>query len=133
MHVEISSVTDEARLDGDRAARLETVLADVRAAVADWRAMHEDAASACGARSPSTPPPVGAEERGEALDFLAWLARRQFHLPRLSANTASAARQRRGARHRPDSGLGILRDESVIGVRRAAQFRDAARPRCAPS
>jgi glutamate dehydrogenase len=112
MHIEIGSVTDEKRLAALE-ARLAAVLADVRVAVADWRAIR-DTCAALRQELQSAPPPVDKEERDEAAEFLAWLADDNF--------TFLGYREYRyggGANGgAPDilarSGLGLLRDESVM-------------------
>ncbi|MGH7089620.1 MAG: NAD-glutamate dehydrogenase, partial [Stellaceae bacterium] len=110
MHVEVSSVTDPARVKALE-ARLASVLADVRAAVSDWRAMGETCAR-LPAEFAAQAPPVPREERDEAMDFLAWLLDDNF--------TFLGYREYRygstnGAEPDivPGSGLGILRADAV--------------------
>jgi glutamate dehydrogenase len=71
MQIEISREPDPEQL-ARLAARLETVLADVRAAVGDWQAMREklrEIAAELGEDAPPVPP----DELAESLDFLRWL------------------------------------------------------------
>src|SRR3546814_4189960 len=68
MHFEMDEVTDPAALDGIRSA-LERVLADVRAAVEDWRPTR-DRLQATIAELGEGAPTVPSEEAAEAAEFL---------------------------------------------------------------
>jgi len=85
MHIEISEASDPKRLE-TMAARLETVLEEVRAAVTDWQKMVARAEEIRHGIA-AAPPPVSAEELSETLDFLAWLGDDNFTA---IANIASA-------------------------------------------
>jgi glutamate dehydrogenase len=71
MQLEVSEETDAQRL-AELAARLERVLGDVRAAVEDWKQMRQRLSHIVEDLH-ANPPPLEEAERGEALDFLAWL------------------------------------------------------------
>jgi glutamate dehydrogenase len=111
MHVEISELSDPKRLQA-LTARLEQVLAEVRAAVTDWRAMLARAEEVRRELAAS-PPPVGAEEMNETLDFLAWLADDNFtFLGFREYRFGSAGQGPAGPDIVAGSGLGVLRDDS---------------------
>ncbi len=102
MHVEISEVVDPVR-HAAIAARLEAVLEDARAAVADWRKMR-DALADSRARLERERPPVPAVERAETLDFLDWLDDDNFtYLGCRDYRFDSEAEMQ-------EPGLGVLRD-----------------------
>src|SRR5262249_5519078 len=71
MQVRISEQSDPGLLDAIR-KDLEKVLADVRAAVGDWRAMRAKITEIVGELD-RTPPPLPAEEVAEGRAFLQWL------------------------------------------------------------
>ena len=71
MQLEVSEETDAQRL-AELAARLEQVLGEVRAAVEDWKQMRQRLSQIVEDLN-AKPPPLEEAERGEALDFLAWL------------------------------------------------------------
>ncbi|HUZ71357.1 MAG TPA: NAD-glutamate dehydrogenase [Stellaceae bacterium] len=111
MHVEISEVSDPKRLE-TLAARLEKVLDEVRAAVADWREMLARAEEIRRGIA-AAPPPVSAEELSETLDFLDWLGDDNFtFLGHREYRFGGGANGGGGADIVPGSGLGILRDEA---------------------
>ena len=106
MHVEISEVIDPARLAAIT-ARLEAVLEDARAAVADWRQMRDTLAETRAALA-STNPPLPEGELAETLDFLAWLDDDNFTFLgcrdyRFDTDGSGVA-----------AGLGIMRDPSYV-------------------
>ena len=71
IHIEVDQQSDTAALEAI-ARRLETVLADVRAAVEDWRPMTARLAETV-ADLKINPPPIDDDDFQEILDFLAWL------------------------------------------------------------
>ncbi|HKE99625.1 MAG TPA: NAD-glutamate dehydrogenase [Actinomycetes bacterium] len=76
IHVQVDRQTEPevlTELVGD----LERVLADVRAAVDDWRPMREKLGEIV-AELEADPPPVDPEERAEAVEFLRWLGDDHF-------------------------------------------------------
>jgi glutamate dehydrogenase len=101
MHVEIDRTEQPDALREN----LERVLADVRAAVADWREMR-DTAIALAAEVGRTELPVPAEDVEDARELLCWLADDHFTFLgyreyRLDGTVLDAV---------PGTGLGILRD-----------------------
>ena len=76
IRVEVDRIIEPARLD-ELAADLVRVLDDVRAAVADWKAMR-DRLQAILADTDKRPPPLRADELSEGKAFLAWLADNHF-------------------------------------------------------
>ena len=113
MHVEVGAVPDGEALTRAREG-LERVLADVRAAVADWRVMREQVRGAV-KDADAARATVPAEEVDEAKAFLDWvdddhftfLGYREYRFE----NGADGAEPSLGLV--PGSGLGILRDDSV--------------------
>jgi glutamate dehydrogenase len=108
MHVQLDQQTDPAAL-AELEARLRSVLADVRAAVEDWRAMRarlEETVADLARRADGE----DAEEAAEARSFLAWLAddnftflgARDFTIDRSGKDDSLAVVE--------GSGLGVLRD-----------------------
>jgi len=109
--------------DADRARLIDGLtrtLSDVRACVADWRAMRDRVEEAIRTFS-SNPPPLPIDEVAEANQFLQWLCADNF--------TFLGVREYRFS---PDSdasddittgeGLGILRDPAVKVLRRGAEM-----------
>jgi len=109
--------------DADRARLIDGLtrtLSDVRACVADWRAMRDRVEEAIRTFS-SNPPPLPIDEVAEANQFLQWLCADNF--------TFLGVREYRFS---PDSdasddittgeGLGILRDPDVKVLRRGAEM-----------
>ncbi|MBW7852394.1 MAG: NAD-glutamate dehydrogenase [Rhodospirillales bacterium] len=108
MHVEIDRQSD-AGAEGRVVERIETVLADVRAAVEDWQAMR-DRAMAILAGLETPPPGLTGEEAAEVRDFLRWL--NDDHFTFLGYRSLTFAGQQ-GIAVDGDSGLGILRSPDV--------------------
>jgi glutamate dehydrogenase len=108
MHVEVSEETDPRRL-AELASQLERVLDEVRVAVEDWGPMRRRLGEIV-ADLGANPPPVEADERSEALDFLAWLEDDNFTFLGFREYRFGEAREG-GLDIVPASGLGILRDE----------------------
>ena len=118
MHIEIGEQTDPQRLD-EITNILTGVLADVRAAVADWQAMR---AQLQDVRHTLHDAPIDAVDAGEAASFLAWLGDdnftflgyREYRFGGLAPGDDAPDAQNRGEApgldivH--DRGLGILRD-----------------------
>src|SRR6185369_8235233 len=92
---------------------IETVLADVRVAVADWATM-KSRATAVTAELEKSPPPVPARDVKIAHDFLAWLAADHFTF--LGYREYEFVGDGDGARTNvvAGSGLGLCRDESFV-------------------
>ena len=116
IHVHIDPIEEEpARADIVRA--LQAVLADVRLAVQDWRAMLERINGVI-ADLQTNPPPLPVDEIAEAIQFLQWLAADNF--------TFLGVRDYRFDGHalKPDfdSALGIMRDRHVKVLKRGDEL-----------
>src|SRR6185437_2788926 len=109
MHVEITETNDPARLAAI-ARTLETVLADVRVAVADWPRMRE-ALGQLQQGLAAAALPVAAEELAETRDFLAWLDDGNFTLLGYREYRFGAGAEG-GLDILPGSGLGLLREDA---------------------
>ena len=129
MHVEISTITDERRLEALQ-ARLADVLAEVRAAVEDWRTMR-DTCVKLGAELRGAALPVGSEEQTEAVEFLNWLADDNFTFLGFREYRYGSGSNGGGVPHIvPGSGLGVLRDDSIMvfdGLRNFASLAPEVR------
>ncbi|HUK60937.1 MAG TPA: NAD-glutamate dehydrogenase [Stellaceae bacterium] len=112
MHVEISTITDERRLEALQ-ARLAAVLADVRAAVEDWRTMRETCQKLAGELRAAALP-VAGEEQAEATAFLDWLGEDNFTFLGYREYRYRGGSNGGAPDILPGSGLGILRDEGVM-------------------
>ncbi|MGE3869349.1 MAG: NAD-glutamate dehydrogenase domain-containing protein, partial [Pseudorhodoplanes sp.] len=109
IHIHVERVED-----ADRRERivqeLGRVLADVRAATADWRAMLTHIGDAI-ASLKAAPPPYPEAEVSEAVQFLEWLVADNFTFLGMRDCRIDAAS---GAPvPLPDTGLGVLRDPAV--------------------
>jgi glutamate dehydrogenase len=91
---------------------LERVLADVRAAVVDWRAMRAKAENVV-AELDKTPPPLPAEEVAEARAFLAWMGEDNFTFLGYREYEFHGADEQATTSIVPGSGLGILKDDGI--------------------
>ena len=109
MHVEIDEVIDPARLDAI-VAGLTRVLADVRAAVADWPAMRAQVADVIGSLT-SDPPPVPTEELAEPADFLRWLDDNNFTFLGYREYVFEGTGEALRAHALPETSLGVLRPD----------------------
>ncbi len=109
LHAEVAREPDDEQLENLR-QRLERVLGEVHAVVADWHAMRGRAESLIGELDEHEPP-VDAGERQEAKEFLAWIAQNHFtflgyrEYELLEQDGATALRAI------AESGLGILRGD----------------------
>jgi glutamate dehydrogenase len=105
---EIDRQTDPAQIENIQHA-IEATLADVRAAVADWSAMREQARAVVSALE-NTPQPVPADDVAEARHLLAWMEARHFVF--LGYRHYTLERGAQEDRLVPDtsSGLGVLRN-----------------------
>ncbi len=91
---------------------LEHVLADVRAAVTDWRAMRAKVAEVAGELDAS-PAPLAPEEVNEARAFLDWLADDYFTFLGYREYDFHGSGDQTTTSIVPGSGLGILRDDGI--------------------
>jgi glutamate dehydrogenase len=107
IHIHLEGIADAERR-ADIVAGIEHVLADVRAAVRDWRAMTARVADLVGSLK-GDPPPLPAPEVAEAVQFLEWLIADNFTF----LGIRSYAFTPDGAALVPlmDSGLGLMRDD----------------------
>jgi glutamate dehydrogenase len=110
MHVEVDRLVDPA-LRAELAAGLERVLADVRAAVNDWRPMLDrlhEAVAELQPPPPTVPPALAAESRA----FLQWLADDHFTLLGYRRHDLDRDQGEDLLRLVPGSGLGVLRESA---------------------
>ncbi len=109
MSLRIDRVSDAARLEVI-AAGLERILADVRVATGDWRAMLQRVEEV-GAELDRAPPPLPAAEIAEAREFLRWLTRDNFTFLGYREYELGGGDGEPRLAIRPERGLGLLRDE----------------------
>jgi len=112
MRIEIDQCLDENRLQA-LARGLETVLADVRAAIEDWKPMLARTKAILGELS-DQPPGLSAYEIDEAKDFLRWLVDNNFTFLGYREYVLSGSGDDARFKVAPRSGLGILRDEQAM-------------------
>jgi len=111
MHVEISEQTSPEALDGIRDS-LVRMLADVRAAVEDWRTMRQKMLSVIDGIQ-KAPPPLPPEDVAEACEFLRWVEADHFtFLGYREFDYAGSGKTARMAIV-DKSGLGVLRNPDV--------------------
>ncbi len=110
MHIQISE------LSADRGQEirktLEAVLADVRASVEDWTKMREQLRKIV-ARLKESPPPLPEEEIAEGIAFLEWMDDDHFTFLGYREYAFEGEGAAALARILPESGMGVLRAESV--------------------
>ena len=111
MQIRTNEQRDPHRLDRIR-RDLERVLADVRAAVTDWRAMRGKVEAAL-LELEKLPPPLPAEEIQEAGKFLAWMGADNFTFLGYRDYDFLGEEDQARTSILPGTGLGILRDDSV--------------------
>jgi len=117
MHVEIDQETEPAELESMRAS-LETILRQVRRAVADWRAMRQRLADDIAELDPSKLP-MPPEEVEEAKAFLQWLDNGHFIF---LGHRRYVFETRGGSDYLnplPETGLGISRDIRAETIERS--------------
>ena len=105
---EIDRQTDPAQIEKIQ-HNIEATLADVRASVADWSAMREQARSVVSFLE-NTPQPVPADDVAEARHLLGWMEARHFVFLGYRHYTLERGAQEDRLVPDPRSGLGILRD-----------------------
>ena len=118
IHIHVAGLDDEAQ----RAAivrALEDVLADVRVAVQDWRAMLARA-SEVATELKANPPPLPADEIAEAIQFLQWIAADNFTL--LGARDYAYTDSDDALEPKFETGLGLLRSRDMRLLRRGNQL-----------
>ncbi|HEY0440762.1 MAG TPA: NAD-glutamate dehydrogenase domain-containing protein, partial [Xanthobacteraceae bacterium] len=118
IHIHLPRIEDEAR----RAALLqglESVLNDVRLAVADWRAMIARVQEQI-ALLQQKPPPLPVDEIAEAIQLLQWLVDNNFTFLGLREYAFDESDEE--VEPRFESGLGILRQRNVRVLRRGGEL-----------
>ncbi len=126
MHVEIDRQGDPAVLAAIE-AELGGVLADVRAAVEDWRTML-DRLQACLRALADSPPPLPADEVAEGRALLEWMGDNHFTFLGYREYDYRRDGSREAAAIVPGSGLGLLRDPErrVMRMAGGAEAADLA-------
>jgi glutamate dehydrogenase len=116
IYMECDRQTDQQMLEQIKGS-IEKVLADVRAAVTDWQPMlgklRENIKILQQAK-----PPIAKDELDERIDFLNWLKDGNFIFLGYREYTIEGEGEERALVLRPNSGLGVLADESHCVVRR---------------
>ena len=112
------------RIDGDErrselAARLLSLFADIRNAVADWPAMLARVRAVI-TEYRTDPLPIPDEDRAEAIAFLEWLADGDFTFLGVREYDYAGGARRGQLKRAATPGLGILRDASVRVLRRGS-------------
>ena len=116
MHIEVDRQTEPGRLEA-LCERIERVLADVRACVRDFDAMHHKVL-ALAEGLPAREPLHDTEYVNECSDFLRWLADNHFTLLGYRGYETTLQDGTEVLRAVPGSGLGLLRgDESQLPAR----------------
>ncbi|WP_404325827.1 NAD-glutamate dehydrogenase [Aerophototrophica crusticola] len=111
MHIEVDQQTDPAKLEAVRQGIL-AVLADVRAAVADWRAMRARVADTISGTKCTTLP-IPQEEIQESLALLRWMDEDHFIFLGVREYRFGQAEGEETLDIQPGQGLGILRDDQI--------------------
>jgi glutamate dehydrogenase len=109
MHVRVSA-QPAARHEAIR-TRVEAVLGDVRAAVDDWNTIRARCWNLI-AELEKTPPPLPRREIAEGIAFLEWLVDNHFTFLGYREYSFEGEGEAAVARVLPETGLGILRNES---------------------
>src|SRR3954447_26999980 len=112
IHLHLDRVSGDAAC-AEVAQAIETVLGEVRLAVADWRAMRERVGGIV-EELKTNPPPLAVEEIAEAVEFLQWLLADNFTF--LGVRDYALAEQTLRADF--DTALGIMRSRDVKVLRR---------------
>ena len=118
IHIHVAGLDDEAQR-ADIVRALEDVLADVRVAVQDWRAMLARA-SEVATELKANPPPLPADEIAEAIQFLQWIAADNFTL--LGARDYAYTDSDDALEPKFETGLGLLRSRDMRLLRRGNQL-----------
>ena len=113
MHIEID---EQGAPDLLRAieAELSDVLADVRATVSGWRPMLDHVEGLVGEFTKTPPKTVSEEETGETIAFLQWLLADNFTFLGYREMDLEGKGRKARVLVREGSGLGVLRDPSVL-------------------
>src|SRR5271165_2675416 len=108
IHVEVDRITESVRLEA-LASDIARVLDDVRAAVDDWKTMH-DRVQTILAEVRKQPPPLPADELHEGKDFLLWLADNHFTFLGYRSHELAVVDGEDVLKIVPGTSLGILRE-----------------------
>lgn len=114
IHIHVDTLPDTAQRE-KLLAGLTKVYADVRVAVDDWSAMRTRLGTAMQAYR-NNPPPLPEDEMAEAMRFLDWISSDNFTF--LGMREYRFAKGSEAADQVGGTGLGILRDPSVMVLRR---------------
>ncbi|MBX3724737.1 MAG: NAD-glutamate dehydrogenase [Xanthomonadales bacterium] len=129
MHVEVDRIVEPAQLVALRES-IERALADVRASVADWRAMRERMRNLAEELA-AEPVPLQLDEREEVRDFLRWMADDHFTFLGYREYEVVPGDGDELLRAVPGTGLGVMRgDETGVVPRsvRSLAAHDAEKP-----
>ena len=118
IHIHLDRITDEAQR-AELMAGLETVLADVRLAVQDWRAMITRVGEIA-AELKANPPPLPKEEIDETVAFLEWLVGNNFTF--LGARDYVFTAKEDALEPKNETGLGLLRSPDRRVLRTGSQL-----------
>ncbi|MGZ5230821.1 MAG: NAD-glutamate dehydrogenase, partial [Burkholderiales bacterium] len=110
MHVEVDRISDAAQMER-LTAEIESALHDVRAAVADWKAMVGKVREILEEMN-RRPPPITDDDLAETRAFLEWLAANHFTFLGYRSHDLVTVSGQDGLKVVPGSGLGILRDSN---------------------
>jgi glutamate dehydrogenase len=116
IHIQVDPVEDQA-LQDSIVQVLQSVLAEVRLAVQDWRPMLERV-NAIVAELKTTPPPLPVDEIAEAIEFLKWLLADNFTF----IGVRNYVFDGRELQPDHDSGLGIMRSQDLRVLRRGHEL-----------
>ncbi len=114
IHIDVEGAADPSQRM-ELIAALETILADVRVSVQDWRAMLARIGEII-AELRTNPPPLAADEIAEAIQFLEWIEDDNFTL--LGARDYSFTESDDVLAPAFDTGLGLLRSRDMSLLRR---------------
>ncbi|HEY2226818.1 MAG TPA: NAD-glutamate dehydrogenase domain-containing protein [Xanthobacteraceae bacterium] len=117
IHIHLARIDDEAQRNAIVAA-LEQVLTDIRLCVQDWRPMLAHVSEIV-AGVKQSPPPLPADEIGEAAAFLEWLVANNFTF--LGIRHYRISDDQSTLEPRFETGLGLLRERDMRVVRRGDQ------------
>jgi glutamate dehydrogenase len=118
IHIHIAGLEDAAQR-AEIVGALEGVLADVRLAVQDWRAMLARVSEVT-ADLQANPPPLPADEIAESVQFLQWLAADNFTL--LGARDYAYTDAEDALEPKFETGLGLLRSRELRLLRRGKEL-----------
>ena len=112
IYIEIDRIMDESAMK-ELLADIERVLGDVRVSVADWRQMVARVENCLGELE-SNPPGLDPAEVAESRDFLRWLVNNNFTFLGSRDYKLIGDGTTRALQALSGTGLGVLRDESVM-------------------